>query len=65
MDQGLLEDGEMAPSKVDSAGTHVYTHPSHLSPTCIHIVGSASAHLLDSDHDTVDERRERESGKAP
>ena len=44
----------MAPPKVDSARTHIYTTPSHLRPDYIHIVGDESAHILNSDHDTAD-----------
>ena len=48
----------MAPPKVDTAGTHVYTPTSHLSPTCIHNVGINPYHLLDSDHEIAYEVRE-------
>ena len=58
MYQGLWEYGEMAPPKVDSAGTHVYNNPSYLSPTCIHIVDSETAYILYIYHDTADEGRE-------
>ena len=40
------------PKKVYSAGTHVYNPPSHLSPTCIHIIGGNPAHLIDGDYYT-------------
>ena len=45
----------MAPLKVDSYGTHIYTPPSHLSPTCIYIVARDPYHILDSDHGIADE----------
>ena len=38
--------------KFDSSGTHVYTLTSHISLTCIYIVGVNPAQLLDGDHDT-------------
>ena len=41
----------MSPPKVDSSGTHIYTPSSHLSLTCIHMVGSDSDNLIDFDHD--------------
>ena len=43
----------MSPPKFDSARTPIYTTPSHLSPTYIHIVGGNPSHILDSDHGTV------------
>ena len=48
----------MPPPKVDSAETHVYNTPSHLSPTCIHIVGGDLTHILNSEHVAEDEIRE-------
>ena len=65
MNKVLCEDREITPQKFDSAGTHVYTPPSNHVSTYIPIVGDNPAHLLDSDHDTLYEGRELESGKAP
>ena len=43
----------MYPTKVDSAGTHVYTPPTQLSPTWIHIIGGDPAHLLNGNHNSI------------
>ena len=51
--QGPQEDGLMAPPKVDRAETHIYTPPSNISPTVIHIVGGNPYHLLNGDHVTA------------